>query len=118
VKAEDTQPGRFYRPTRINDINAGTFYTRPKTLTAAKYTARLHKRTRPLTIRETFQCQEYRANPDVVLFTRHMRGFDAVAQRRYEIRGYVLMPPDYMIREVKSRPGYTERQARKRQERS
>lgn len=116
MKAADARPGYIYRPTRINSLNAGVYYTRPKTLTAARYVARLHKRTRALTAREMYLCQEYRTNPDVVLFVRYLRGFDAVSSHRYEIRHYVLMPPGYPVREVKSRPGYMERKARKKPE--
>lgn len=103
--ADQTEPGRIYRRTRLNGGPGQSYYMRPKTTTAAQFIKRLRKQANPK-CSDMFLLRMFRSNPALVLLKRYIRGFDFMTEQKWEISDYVLVDPEYRFREVKSKPGY------------
>ena len=106
--AKDMRPGKLYRRT----VNPGGFwYERPPAGTARRLTRRLLPRTAKLNSCDREALRAARADLDNsgVLAVRHLRGVDPLTRERFELRDYVLLPLDAVLREVRKKPGYEER---------
>jgi len=105
VEAHETEPGKVYRRTRRG--TPGTYFKRPKTLTAAKFVKRLRRKVH-LYSRDVWLLHLAKAHPEYILLIRYSRGTCSVSGR-FEVKAYILVPPDMRLRVVKSPPGYKER---------
>jgi hypothetical protein len=108
VIASQMRAGAVYRRTS----DPGRFwYTKPKAGAARRLVQRLRPRAARLSTcdREALRAAQAELAGDGVLAVRHLRGVDPLTGDRYELEDYVLLPPNYRLREVKKKPGYEER---------
>lgn len=102
TRADQTVPGRIYRRTR--NATRGVYFVRPK-LDAAKFIAKLRREENPYS-RDIFLMSLFKSDPSLVLMKRFHRGTDFITGEKWEYSSYVLMPADYPLRQVKSKPGF------------
>jgi hypothetical protein len=103
--AHQTTPGCYYRRTTFSQ--PGVYYTRPKTTKKTNpgaWVARLVTKRDPL---GSYWSLRLKAVPDSVLLCLYHRGTSTFTGERWEVKRYVLVPPDFRLRQVKTRPGYT-----------
>jgi hypothetical protein len=105
VKARDTEPGRFYRRTR--GAEPGEHFTRPRRSrynSPKAWARRLASKGHPLAgYWAGFLVRE----PDAVLMTWWLRGTSPLTGERWEVKRHILVVPGLVLREVKTRPGYS-----------
>ena len=105
VLADHTEPGSYYRRTMVSNT-AGTYYMRPKhtkRMNPRAWVNKLVEKGDPL---GTYWAHTLKANPDFVLRCRYHRGISSFTLERWEVKRYILVPPDMRFRQVKTRPGY------------
>jgi hypothetical protein len=103
--ADQMEPGKVYITPGTRTMD-NTYYTRPKTPTAAQFCDRLRLQGTAIKGREVYWLHFIKTNSDAVLVKRSHRGTDTMSMERYEHSEFVLIPADTVVREVKHKPGY------------
>jgi hypothetical protein len=102
--AETTAQGRYVFRKKRGAWHTPQYLTRQKQ-TAAKLMRRLEKKGQARTSQEGFMLSTLYQNPDAVVFKVYTRVRTAWGTPR-EITRTTILPPSYLVREVKTLPAY------------